>query len=168
MRTWHWWLVRKLTVYAGACACSEEQAREWVVSVRGCTASTTDRCRVAGVGERPHVCARERACKLMNDSALASPGGMTARRVTPQLAAAKRRRAQPGRGTERKRVGLLPFPSERVRVRGCTGVWICVRVPACTCRGHDHGDGTDNGVDATNGENKRRNKEESVTPQVFN
>jgi hypothetical protein len=91
------------------------------------------------------------ACELMNDPALAPPGRTTPRRVTPWLAVVKHWRAQLGRGTERKRVGLFPFPGERVRVRGCTGAWICVRVRACACRGHDHGDDQDNGGDTTTG-----------------
>jgi hypothetical protein len=115
---------------------------------------------VATASDGLRVRARERACELMNDLALAPPGRTTPRKATSWLAAAKRRRAQLGRGTERKRVGLFPFPGEHVRMRGCMGMWICARVCACACRGHGHGDGRDNGGDATTGKNERQNEEE--------
>jgi hypothetical protein len=63
---------------------------------------------VTGVGERPHVRAREQACGLKNDLTLALLGGKTPRRMAPQLAAAKRRRAQLGRGTEKRGWGFCP------------------------------------------------------------
>jgi hypothetical protein len=117
---------------------------------------------VAGVSERPCVHAREQECELMNDPTLAPPSETTPRRATPQLSAVKYRRAQLGRGTERKRVGLFPFPGERVRACGCTGAWIRARVCVRTCRGHGHGDSRDNNSDVTTGNNKRRNEEERM------
>jgi hypothetical protein len=77
---------------------------------------------VADVGERPRVHARERVRDLKNDPTLAPPGGKTPQRAASWLATAERRRARLGRGTERTRVGLFPFPRERVR--GCTGAWV--------------------------------------------
>jgi hypothetical protein len=84
---------------------------------------------VPGVGERPSVLARERACKLKNDPALAPLGGTTPQRAAPRLATAKRRRAQLGRGTERKGAGVFSLLGECVRA--------CARVHGCvdTCEG---------------------------------
>jgi hypothetical protein len=75
--------------------------------------------RVAGVGERPRVRAREQACELMNDPTLAPPGGKTPRRAVPRLVVAERRRARLGRGNRKVNGGSFP-PDECVRVRGCT------------------------------------------------
>jgi hypothetical protein len=123
---------------------------------------------VTGVGERPHVRAREQACGLKNDPTLALLGGKTPRRMAPRLAAAKRRRAQLGRGTEKKGVGVFVLPGKRMRMRGCTDVWIGARVRACTCRGHGHGDGRDNVGDATTGKDKPRNEEERMASEDGN
>jgi hypothetical protein len=66
--------------------------------------------RVATACDGLHVRAREQARERMNDPALIAPGGMNTMEVTPRLAVVKRRRAQLGRGTERQRAGLEPFP----------------------------------------------------------
>jgi hypothetical protein len=163
-RTWHWWLVRNLTVYAGACACSKAQARERVASACGCAAPTADRRKAA---RRRGRCRREaaRACMRMGVRAHERPGARTiGRNDTTEGDASARLGEMPVSSVRsrnrKKRVGLYPFPGQRVCVRRCTGAWISARVHACACRGHNHGDGRENSDEATTGKSKRQNEEE--------
>jgi hypothetical protein len=78
-RTWHWWLVRNLTAYAGACVCSKAQAQERVASTRGCAASMAGRHRAArrhGWGGW-HQREAMRACTRMGVRAQEQPGART-------------------------------------------------------------------------------------------
>jgi hypothetical protein len=101
--TWHGWLVRDLTADAGACVCSEAQARErWraCVGVRRSRWADAERlggaAGVAGVGERPCVRAQERVGELEYDLKLAPPGRRTPRKAAPRLASVEHRRARLG------------------------------------------------------------------------
>jgi hypothetical protein len=95
-RTWHWWLVRNLTVYAGACACSKAQARERVASAHGCVAPTAGRRRAArrrGWGGR---CRREdaRACTRTGVRAHERPDARTTGRNNTTEGDASARRGE--------------------------------------------------------------------------
>jgi hypothetical protein len=164
---WHTRLVRIITVYAGARACLEAQAREREASAcvgarwRGgqTQSGLTTRLGWPRTGDDLRMRAREWACGLKNNSMLTpcawigtTEGGTSARRGgTPA-----RSTSVEGQGDER--VGLLPF-FWRTCVRAWVHVaWMRVKVRACARRGHGHGDGRDHGDDTTTGRNERQNK----------
>jgi hypothetical protein len=164
-RTWHWWLVRNLTTYTGAGACSEAQARERVASARGCATSTVNkhraarRCGWGGRRRREATCACTRTGARSQERPGArttrwkdiTEGGVLARRGgTPASSAQSRNRENKGRAFS------LPTQT-RARVHRRVGM---TRVRVCVRRGHNHGDGRDNGGDAMTRKNKQWNEEE--------
>jgi hypothetical protein len=125
--TWHGWLVRDLTADAGACVCSEAQARErWraCVGVRRSRWADAERlggaAGVAGVGERPCVRAQERVGAGVRPEARSTgqkdttEGGASAR-LGGTPASSARVRIQ-----KEKRSGFLPFLANV-----CTGARAC-------------------------------------------
>jgi hypothetical protein len=121
--------------------------REWADAKR--LGNTTG---VASAYDGPRMQAREWACELRIDPALApsgwkssAEGGASARRGrTPASSASVE-------GQRDERVGFYPFLGEREYMCGCTDTRLRAKARACARRGHGHGDGRDHGGDTTTG-----------------
>jgi hypothetical protein len=139
VRTWHWWLVRNLTAYTGACACSEAQARERVASARGCTTSTVDKRRAARRHGWGGHCRREATCASMRTGVRAQerPGARTTRwKDTTEGGASARRGRRPASSSRSRNIenkgqafSLPRRTCARAGVHGRVGMseGVCVR-----------------------------------------
>jgi hypothetical protein len=132
--TWDGWLVRDLTADAGACVCSEAQAWElWRVrDVHGGWTQSGSVARLewpASARGRACVHKKGRASSSTTRHSLCQAEGHHGRRClgSPQRNAGK---LGSGEDTERKRVGVSPFPSNV-----CAGARACRRVRRCVQKG---------------------------------
>jgi hypothetical protein len=101
-----------------------------------------DTTGVASAYDGPRMQAREWACELRIDPALA-PSGWKSSAEGGASASVE--------GQRDERVGFYPFLGECEYMRGCTGARLRAKARACVRRGHGHGDGQDHGGDTTTG-----------------